>query len=295
MTTSVFTVKYFKRHTTKHKPKSSLSAVQEVAALPENMPLENIRGPQRGQIIETIYQFPKADYKLFSIPKNGLFYLDDRTDIIKSVLRSGKPWESHIQKILKQHARPGSTVLDIGAHIGTHTLILSRAVGPDGLVFAFEPQPKIFRELFLNMSANNLNNVIFYWAGVGATEGTIELSPLVSDNEGGTPLGGGTGQFVRLMTIDSLELKNVSLMKIDVEGMEDQALDGAVQTILSNRPTIIIEIQGGNLFGSAPQEIRRKIMHTIDKLEAMGYTVTHLSTHDWIAFPKEKGLLQESN
>jgi FkbM family methyltransferase len=179
-------------------------------------------------------------------------------------------------------------VLDVGAHIGTHTIKLAKAVGPSGRVIAFEPQPKIFRELFMNMKINQLKNVTFYWAGVGATVGQIELSPLVATNEGGTGLDGGTGRFVELLTIDSLHLQNVSLMKIDVEGMEDQALEGAKETIASNRPAIVIEIQGGNNFANAPQEVRQKIMHTLDKLDNMGYRVTQLDIHDWLAVPKEK-------
>lgn len=79
-------------------------------------------------------------------------------------------------------------------------------------------------------------------------------------------MGGGNGQFVQLLTIDSLHLKNVSLIKMDVEGMEDQALEGARETILTNHPVIIIEIHGGNNFGSVSQEVRWKIMHTIDTL-----------------------------
>ena len=287
ITTSIFTFKYFSRHTSKHKHKSSISAQQLSMTLPANITFDAVQGQYRDKIIEAIKQFPQTDYQLFSVPKNGYFYLDDVDDMIKGVLKKGLTWESHIQKTLQKFARPGSTVLDVGAHIGTHTMVLAQAVGANGRVVAFEPQPKIFRELFMNMNINNLKNVIFYWAGVGAAEGQIELSPLVSSNEGGTPLGGGTGQFVQLLTIDSLHLKNVSLIKMDVEGMEDQALDGARETILTNRPVIIIEIQGGNEFGSAPQEIRRRIMHTIDTLESLGYNVTQLFTHDWLAIPKE--------
>ncbi len=290
VTTSVFSFKYFTRHSSKHKSKSPISAEQVDLILPANMAFESIQGENREQIIESIKLFPRLDYQLFSVPKNGYFYLDNVDDMIKNVLKKGQTWESHIQKILQKFARPGSTVLDIGAHIGTHTMALAQAVGAEGKVIAFEPQPKIFRELFLNMNINNLKNIVYYWAGVGANEGKIELSPLVSSNEGGTPLGGGTGQFVQLLTIDSLHLKDVSLMKIDVEGMEDQALDGARETILSNRPVIIIEIQGGNNFGSASQVVRRNIMHTLEKLESLGYCVTQLFIHDWLAIPKEKDL-----
>src|SRR5271157_1487855 len=123
---------------------------------------------------------------------------------------------------------------------------MSQAVGPAGRVIAFEPQPKIFRELFMNVFQSKRDNIRLYWAAVGAKEGAIELSPLGAGNEGGTALNGGTGKFVSLLCIDSLHLKNLTLMKIDVEGMEEAVLDGAENTIRQNKPAIIIEICGGS-------------------------------------------------
>jgi FkbM family methyltransferase len=200
-------------------------------------------------------------------------------------MKRGGTWESHIQDLIRKYSVAGSIVLDIGAHIGTHTLVMSQAVGTEGHVLAFEPQPKTFRELFLNMAINDLKNISFYWAGVGDRAGNIELGPMHESNEGGTGLGGGTGQTVQLLTVDSLGLSNVSLMKIDVEGMEDQVLLGARETILANRPVIIIEIMGGHDIGDPSKETRQKILHTIDMLEEMGYKVQQLWRHDWIAFP----------
>ncbi len=288
VTTSVFTFKYFLKYSSKHQKKSRPPAEQLSMTLPANLPFDNIHGQHREQIIDLIHRFPESDYHLFSVGKNGYFYLDNFDDMIKGHLRRGCTWESHIKRTIYKFARPGSTALDVGAHIGTHTMAMARAVGTSGKVIAFEPQPKIFRELFLNMAVNNLKNTIFYWAGAGAHEGQIELTPLNSTNEGGTALVGGTGQFVQLLTIDSLHLKDVSLMKIDVEGMEEQVLDGARETILSNRPVIIIEIQGGHNFATTTQDARRRILHTIDKLEDLGYRVTQLFTHDWLALPEEK-------
>jgi hypothetical protein len=138
------------------------------------------------------------------------------------------------------------------------------------------------------MAINGLHNISFYWAGAGDRNGSIELGPLNETNEGGSGLYGGTGQVVQLLAIDSLELSNVSLIKIDVEGMEEQVLDGARKTILANRPIIIIEIMGGHDFGTATREVRQKILHTIDKLEQLGYQVKQLWHHDWIAIPSKE-------
>jgi hypothetical protein len=132
-----------------------------------------------------------------------------------------------------------------------------------------------------------VKNVEFYWSGVGDSSGVIELSPFAQGNEAGTGLNGGTGKFVELLTLDQLHLSNVSLMKIDVEGMEDQVLDGAKETILKNRPIILIEIMGGYVFQTAPPDIRQKIMATVEKLKSLGYEVSQIQAHDWIAVPKK--------
>lgn len=264
----------------KHK-----QATQETMRMPTELPLHNLLGSNRESMIEHINSFPTQSYQLFYVPKNGYYYLDTVDDYIKNLLKKGKTWEGHIQKLIQQHAKPGSTVVDIGAHIGTHTLTLSEAVGPTGRVLAFEPQPKIFRELFMNMAINQLNNISFYWAGVSNQQGTIQLTPLHPTNEGGTPLTGGTGESVPLLTIDSLNLTNVSLIKIDVEGMENLVLDGATQTILTNHPVIIIEIMGGHNFATAPSSIRHQILHTLDQIDNLGYTTTQLHSHDWLAIP----------
>jgi|SRR5580700_6160577 FkbM family methyltransferase len=240
----------------------------------------------RDAMIQFIHQVSMENYTIYHTPLQGKFYLEEKHDCIKNILRSGEPWEPQIQKLFSAYIRPNSTVLDIGAHIGTHTLAMSKLVGPNGRVIAFEPQPKIFRELFLNMQLNEADNVFFYPAAVGDHKGTIELAPFVWDNEGGTSLlGGGTGQFVPLITIDSLHLSNVSLMKIDVEMMENPVLDGAKRTIARCRPIIIIEIQGNYSFESAPPEIKHEILTTISKLEGMKYQVTCIGRADYLAIP----------
>jgi len=258
-----------------------------VSWLPPILSYDAIHGKNRESMIASLHDFPTSAYQLFSLPNGNRFYLDKINDVIKQHLRKGKSWEKHIQALIRQHARPGSTVLDIGAHIGVHTLLMSQTVGSEGKVLAFEPQPKIFRELFLNMAVNDVYNIDFYWAAVGDHEGTIELSPLRKGNEGGTILAGGSGAFVELIPIDALHLANVSLIKIDAEEMEDQVLDGARETLLANKPVVLIEIMGGYDFGSTTPEIRKKILHTIDKLEGLGYRVTQTWRHDWIAMPPE--------
>lgn len=248
------------------------------------LPYAAILGENQETAINFIRAFPTDEYRLYTT-NFGSFYLDPIDDIIKNELSRGVQWESYVADAINQYTKPGSLALDIGAHIGTLTLVMSHAVGPQGAVFAFEPQPKIFRELFLNMSVNNLANVEFFWAGVGDHDGEIELSPFFPMSEGSTQLAGGTDEFVQLLTIDSLNLENVSLIKIDVEQQEDQVLSGAKETILRCRPVILIEIMGGYDIATAPEDIKTKILNTVGILKEMNYSVQQIRIHDYLAIP----------
>ncbi len=85
---------------------------------------------------------------------NASFYLDDLNDIVKNVLRRGQYWEAHIGRIIRKYTKPNSIAVDLGAHIGVHTTAMSRAVGPEGKVYAFEPQKKLFAENLANLKLN---------------------------------------------------------------------------------------------------------------------------------------------
>lgn len=239
-------------------------------------------------LADYLRSFPFQDYKAYYVPDSKMmFYIDEIDDAIKNWVRKSVLWERHIHDILLKYARPGSTVIDAGAHIGTHTLTLSHAVGAGGLVFAFEPQKKIYRELYYNLKLNQINNVVPLRFALGARAAIIEMNPAVSGNEGGTGIGNG-GDIAELRTIDSFGFSNVSAIKIDVEGFEDQVLDGAKETVLKWRPVIIIEIMGGNNLDTAPPMVKARIKHTISKLEGLGYTIKQVGFHDYLAVPAGK-------
>jgi FkbM family methyltransferase len=226
--------------------------------------------------------FPKKRYKIHEVPGIGRFYLDSIEDGIKTWLRRGVVWEQHLINLFRSHVRRGTVVIDAGAHVGTHTLTLSRLVGPSGRVLAFEPQRKLYRELVHNLRLNKIDNVSAIRCALGDVITRVEMSTSVPGNEGGTPLGRG-GDAVAMRTIDSLAVKNISLMKIDVEGYEDQLIAGATRTLAQQLPTLVIEIQGGHVYNTASAKVRRQIDGTRAALERLGYEVQHIETHDYLA------------
>lgn len=237
------------------------------------------------EIRDYINAFPIAEYKQHEVPGIGRFFVDHTEDLIKRVIVAGEKWESHVIELLEEHVEPGTVVIEVGAHIGTHTIPAARLVGPWGRVYAFEPQRKIFRELYHNLALNGINNVVPLRFAVGSGNlRTIEMNPTTAGNEGGTGVGSG-GDKAELRTLDSFGFERVSLIKIDVEHYENHVLDGAIDTIRRNRPVIIIEILGGEDYQTALPNVRERIHSTWGKLDELGYSVTPVFKHDYVALP----------
>jgi FkbM family methyltransferase len=227
---------------------------------------------------------PAGAYRVHLVRGVGRFYLDEGDDVIKGNLRVGIRWEGSIDRLLARHTKPGTTAIDAGAHIGTHTLELARRVGVDGRVYAFEPQKKLFRELVFNLRLNQAMNVVPLRFALGDSSEIIEMSPPVARNEGGTGVGLG-GDRAELRKIDSFEFQNVSIMKIDVEGYEDHVLRGARETIKRWKPVLLVEIQGGQNYDKTTPEVRAKIDATKSIIESFGYKVERVSEHDYLGLP----------
>jgi FkbM family methyltransferase len=139
----------------------------------------------------------------------------------------------------------GQVVVEAGANIGAHTIHLAKLVGEQGAVFAFEPQRIVFQTLCANLALNQLVNVVARQQGVGRQFGEMVLpnvDPRVENNFGGLSLlPEGTGEKVGIVNIDSLGLSRCDLIKVDVEGMEEEVVAGAVNTIANFRPLMYLE------------------------------------------------------
>lgn len=235
-------------------------------------------------------QFNFDNYTLFRIENQDLYYVDDVHDYIKEyVLKQGWRWEEQIHERFKKYVKPGSVALDIGAHIGTHTLNLSRLVGPEGLVHAFEPQVKMFTELAINMHLNKCENVVLHPCALGHEEKWITMwtppeewtkrfgPDLVNEGHGTVKeLLGDESERAQMKKLDSLELNNLSFIKMDVEGFEMEVIAGGIETIKRNKPVMIVEIFQG------PE--RQNKIQTVDDL---GYVHTSLGGDDLLFIPLE--------
>jgi FkbM family methyltransferase len=146
--------------------------------------------------------------------------------------------------LFRQVLAAGDTVLDIGANIGAHTVAMAQLVGPAGSVYAFEAQRVLLQILCGNVALNEFANVHAFPSAAGRARGRIAVPALDYtrvDNFGGIAIGQGGGEEVDLVAVDELRLRQVKLIKIDVEGMELEVLHGAAHCIAKHRPIMLIE------------------------------------------------------
>lgn len=178
-----------------------------------------------------------------------MFVFDNDMVIGRSLLKYGEWAELEID-LLSQIVKPGSTVVDVGANIGTHTVPFAQMVGPGGKVIAFEPQHLVFQLLCANVAVNDLHNVWANNAAVGARDGFCEMTALdfnaETNNFGAcemrTPEHKGKVFFgVPIVRLDLLDLEACALIKADVEGGELDMLRGAEKTIERCQPVLYLE------------------------------------------------------
>jgi len=152
----------------------------------------------------------------------------------------------------------GGIAVDAGANIGGFALPLSKHVGPDGQVHAFEPFRAIHQILTANCALNGLISCFTYHNALGShPERRRKRSPglnavgnpsksFVVDEVASELLvhydGAGRDEVIEVVRLDDkLDLPRLDLMKIDVESSEYEMLLGAEQTIRKHRPVIYVE------------------------------------------------------
>lgn len=151
-------------------------------------------------------------------------------------------------KYIQQYYIENTNIIDLGGNIGTTTLLMSEVLSNNCKIFTFEP---IYSDiLFKNISDNNLNHrVVIYPYGVGNEIKTLKIKPVNLSDE--TNFGGVSiiqtledkddSYKIDIFPVDYFNFDNISLIKIDVEHMEIEVLEGCLNLIIKCKPTIIIE------------------------------------------------------
>lgn len=239
-----------------------------------------------------------------------LFHSHDNT-IGRSLNLYGE-WSEPETFVFAQMLRPGDVVVEAGANIGTHTVMLSAAVGEQGQVHAFEPQRHAYQLLCANAALNQCINVHAHHAALGDQMGSVAFpafDPRQTVNFGAVSLlmdqQNLAHESVPMQTVDSLRLPRLDLLKADVEGFEINVLRGARQSLEQHRPLLHLEYINpytGNGAGPLFEYLSAlnyrlwfyitPLFNTRNHLGQSDNIFPGLWSFDLIAIPREKGQMQ---
>lgn len=225
--------------------------------------------------------------------------LDPDCSMERTMLEYGS-WELDVWAMMERHLKPGGVFVDVGAHIGYHSLKAAKVVGQSGRVVAVEPNPETLRKLRENIECNRAKNITVapwacaelesiteFYVSPRANTGKASLSKVNASTSGPS-----VGSYpVRTRTLDDIlteaGISWVDVLKIDVEGAELLALRGARDTIMRHHPAVFIELVDSQLdaMGSSAAEV-------VSLFGEMGYAMLAKTGHD-AAFGPATGVINE--
>jgi FkbM family methyltransferase len=172
--------------------------------------------------------------------------------------------------LLAERLKQGMVVIDAGSNVGYHSLLASKAVGPSGRVFAFDPDPENMGLLRANLDLNGVTNVTTVNSALSDRAQTARFYRDTANHGAHTlsrtnvevPGEEFSVSCVRLDdALEGLGVQRVDFIKVDIQGAEAMMLRGAKKTLERDRPTLLLEFW--------PAGLRAMGDRPLDLLEAM--------------------------
>jgi FkbM family methyltransferase len=222
----------------------------------------------------------------------GSYYLptDAHGDVVANAIKAGKVFEPEVVNLALQYITPGTVVLDVGANFGQMSVLFAERAGVDGKVYSFDADDFVFDILRRNIEANGLSNRIeAVFGAVHNVAGETLYFPVQdfkrwsSYGSYGIDYNAATGRAVKTLTIDSLGItRPISFMKIDIQGGDLQAMQGAVKTIARNKMPIIFEYEY-----HFEEEYKLNFQEYVDFVQSIGYRFHKVvNGHNFLIVPR---------
>jgi FkbM family methyltransferase len=185
--------------------------------------------------------------------EGGIFALPAFDNVISAHIKLSGTFDPAEEWLLPGMVHPGNTVIEVGANIGVYTRVLGKAAGSSGVVHAIEPFRRTFQFLTANVVLAGLHNVHTHCFGAGNRSGRVQVkAPKFTHPP--SNLGASSLRFPEPTSKDSLELvtvlpldrqfrevRQLDFLKIDVEDMEEEVLQGAQRLLQKFAPIIWME------------------------------------------------------
>lgn len=162
-------------------------------------------------------------------------------------IKNNNYWEIWMLKYIQENYITNTNIIDLGGNIGTTTLLMSEVLSENCKIYTFEP---LYSDILLkNIIDNNLTDKVdLYPYGLGNKQEILKIDNINFNstmNFGAVSLKNNIttdcGLAINIVPLDYFNFENVSLIKINVEHMEIEVLEGSYELIKRCTPNIIIE------------------------------------------------------
>jgi FkbM family methyltransferase len=215
-----------------------------------------------------VHEVPNAPTQLHAPPHSGLIragrpglsavtetrygilqYIPDEPDVGEAIGRYGE-YRSRELELLAGMIAPGQCVLEVGAGVGAHALLLAAVTGPAGHLILVEtrmPQHRILRQ---NLAANRVGNVTLI---KHATGGRPSAS---AGDDGASTVAGAADLLPMAETVDTMCLERLDWLKINVCARAVDVLSGTDSTLWRLRPQVFIAAPDGPVLAGIADRMR---------------------------------------
>lgn len=204
-----------------------------------------------------------GDHRIARLPDGSVLKVQLDVHYEQMVWLQDEEWDE--LRYLRNKLRPGDVFIDVGANIGLWTLVAATAVGPSGRVFSFEPNPTTFSRLSENIKLNGkVSRVEAFSKAVSTDERVVSfvcdrqhnLSAISSSASDGPDTKKVPTLALDCLLANELVASRLAGIKLDTEGHELEALQGASGLIEERRPWLIVEFNttmlGSDVLGDWP-------------------------------------------
>lgn len=219
--------------------------------------------------------------------KFGPLWMRADDDVMRPATKNSGIWEPAETRVLESLVRPGCRFLDVGAHVGYFSMV-AHASAPGVVVDAVEPSPSTASLLRLNLFANRINGRVWE-LGLGDKRDTLGFTE-ADHNPGDGRVHSDmavANVVVPVLTADELfPDSSFHVVKIDVQGFEDEVLEG-MQGVIRRSKELKILVE---FFPGAIADRGRRPIDTLRSYEAMGLRVEALVGHKVLGLPLDEVL-----
>jgi FkbM family methyltransferase len=222
----------------------------------------------------------------------GNYYLPTHAyeDVVANAIKNDQVFEKDIVDTAFKYIKEGTAILDVGSNFGQMSILFSQKVGEKGKVYSFDADDFVYKILLKNIEANNkVTQIIPTFGAIHNKENEIlhfpeqDFERFASYGSFGINYNSKKGREVKSVTIDSLNIKEpISFMKIDIQGGDLLAMQGAVKTIEKNKMPILFEYEY-----QLEDDFNLNFQEYVDFVREIGYVFKKvINGHNFLIVPK---------